>query len=79
MVTNIYRTQKSRCFPSAEAEGVQHVHSWSIFSPGVVVTKQRFVLSQHHFILSFLSDSGCSSLSREVFYHMMASSEKVFC
>lgn len=42
------------------------------------MTKQRFVMSQHHFIPSLLSDSGCSSLSREVFYHMITSSEKVF-
>lgn len=63
----IYRTQSSRCFPRAEAEDVVHL-----------VTRQRFVVSQHHDFSIPLCDSVCSALSGEVFYHMMVSSEQVF-
>lgn len=43
-----------------------------------LVTRQRFVVSQHHDFSIPLCDSVCSALSGEVFYHMMVSSEQVF-
>lgn len=52
--------------------------STCVSGPRVVVTKRRFVMFQYHFVPSLLSHSGCSSLSREVFYHMMTTSENIF-